>query len=256
MRLGYILSCEEFAPAELLAQARMAEQAGFDALWISDHFHPWNDEQGESSFVWSMIGALSQACDLPITTAVTCPTMRIHPAVIAQAAATSQVLLGGRFRLGIGSGEALNEHILGDAWPGADVRLNMLEEAVEVMRKLFTGKVVDHRGEHYTVEHARLYTLPDEPRPSMSRLSALRRPPAPRGSPTGSSPPNPIPHCWRRSGRPVGTARPARRGSRSATARTRPKLERQRTDSGATNNCPANSHRYSPHPNTSCRRPL
>ncbi|GAA4992921.1 LLM class F420-dependent oxidoreductase [Actinopolymorpha pittospori] len=165
MRLGYILSCEEFAPAELLAQARMAEQAGFDALWISDHFHPWNDEQGESSFVWSMIGALSQACDLPITTAVTCPTMRIHPAVIAQAAATSQVLLGGRFRLGIGSGEALNEHILGDAWPGADVRLNMLEEAVEVMRKLFTGKVVDHRGEHYTVEHARLYTLPDEPPP-------------------------------------------------------------------------------------------
>ncbi|MGW5361174.1 LLM class F420-dependent oxidoreductase [Actinopolymorpha pittospori] len=165
MRLGYFLSCEEFSPAELLAQARMAERAGFDALWISDHFHPWNDEQGESSFVWSMIGALSQACDLPITTAVTCPTMRIHPAVIAQAAATSQVLLSGRFRLGIGSGEALNEHILGDAWPGTDVRLDMLEEAVEVMRKLFTGEVVDHRGDHYTVEHARLYTLPDEPPP-------------------------------------------------------------------------------------------
>src|SRR3954468_13221270 len=110
MRIGYFLSSEEFTPAELLAQARAAEQAGFHALWISDHFHPWTDEQGESSFVWSMIGALSQATQLPVTTGVTCPTVRIHPAVIAQAAATSAVMHEGRFALGIGTGEALNEH--------------------------------------------------------------------------------------------------------------------------------------------------
>src|SRR5688500_11061973 len=110
MRFGYFLSCEEFNPQQLVEQARLAEQAGFDALWISDHYHPWNDTQGQSPFVWSMIGAISQACSLPLTTAVTCPTVRIHPAVIAQAAATSAVLLDGKFILGIGSGEALNEH--------------------------------------------------------------------------------------------------------------------------------------------------
>ncbi|MET9022994.1 TIGR03557 family F420-dependent LLM class oxidoreductase [Actinopolymorpha sp. NPDC004070] len=155
MRLGYFLSCEEFTPAELVAQAKLAERAGFEALWISDHYHPWNDEQGQSAFVWSMIGAISQVCSLPITTAVTCPTIRIHPAVVAQAAATSQVLLDGRFALGVGSGEALNEHILGDPWPATSTRLDMLEESIEVMRKLFTGKVVNHDGPHYTVEHAR-----------------------------------------------------------------------------------------------------
>src|SRR3954471_17068932 len=165
MRIGYFLSCEEFAPAELLAQARAAEEAGFHALWISDHFHPWTDEQGESAFVWSMIGALSQATRLPVTTGVTCTTVRIHPAIIAQAAATSQVLLEGRFGLGVGSGEALNEHILGDRWPEADVRLEMLEEAVEVMRKLWEGGQRSHRGRHYTVENARVYDLPEQPVP-------------------------------------------------------------------------------------------
>ncbi|MFD4558429.1 LLM class F420-dependent oxidoreductase [Streptomyces sp. NPDC058469] len=162
---GYFLSCEEHGPAELVEQARMAEQAGFTSLWISDHYHPWNDNQGQSPFVWSVIGALSQAVSLPVQTAVTCPLIRTHPAVVAQAAATSAVQLDGRFRLGIGSGEALNEHILGDAWPEADVRLEMLEEAVHVMRELFTGKQISHRGKHYTVENARLYTVPDEPVP-------------------------------------------------------------------------------------------
>ncbi|MEO3748773.1 TIGR03557 family F420-dependent LLM class oxidoreductase [Plantactinospora sp. B5E13] len=131
MRIGYFLSSEEYAPAELLEQASGAERAGFEALWISDHYHPWVDAQGQSAFVWSMIGALSQVCRLPVTTAVTCPTVRIHPAVIAQAAATSAVLHQGRFVLGVGTGEALNEHIFGDPWPSADVRLEMLEEAVE-----------------------------------------------------------------------------------------------------------------------------
>ena len=136
---GYFLSTEEFGPADLVEQARMAEQAGFQSLWISDHYHPWNDAQGQSPFVWSVIGALSEAVSLPIGTAVTCPTVRTHPAVVAQAAATSAVMTNGRFRLGVGSGEALNEHIVGAPWPPTHVRLDMLEEAIQVMRHLFTG---------------------------------------------------------------------------------------------------------------------
>ncbi|MEU2373594.1 LLM class F420-dependent oxidoreductase [Streptomyces misionensis] len=162
---GYFLASEEHGPTALVEQARMAEQAGFRALWISDHYHPWNAAQGQSPFVWSVIGALSQAVSLPIETAVTCPTVRMHPAVTAHAAATSAVMTGGRFRLGLGTGEALNEHILGDRWPPVHVRLEMLEEAVQVMRRLFTGEEVNHHGPHYTVENARLYTVPDEPVP-------------------------------------------------------------------------------------------
>ncbi|MFP5321252.1 MAG: LLM class F420-dependent oxidoreductase [Acidimicrobiia bacterium] len=162
---GYFLSTEEYAPAELVEQAVLAERAGFEALWISDHFHPWNDEQGQAPFVWGVIGAIAQATSLPITTAVTCPTIRIHPAIVAQAAATSALLTGGRFTLGVGTGENLNEHVLGDRWPPVDIRLEMLEEAVEVMRWLWTGEQVTHRGRHYTVENARLYSLPDEPVP-------------------------------------------------------------------------------------------
>lgn len=165
MKIGYFLSCEEWGPLELLDQARMAEEAGFEALWISDHYHPWTEEQGQSPFVWSVVGALSQTSSLPVTTAVTCPTVRIHPAVIAQAAATSAAMLPGRFNFGIGSGEALNEHIFGDAWPSADVRLEMLEEAVEVIRLLWQGGTRDYEGRHYTVENARIYTLPEVPPP-------------------------------------------------------------------------------------------
>lgn len=165
MRIGYFLSTEEYTPAELLAQARAAEEAGFQGLWISDHFHPWNDAQGQSPFVWSMIGGLSQVSRLPVTTSVTCPTVRIHPAIIAQAAATSAVLHEGRFVLGVGTGEALNEHIYGDPWPPASVRLEMLKEAVELIRQLWQGGFVNHDGEHYTVENARIYTLPEQPPP-------------------------------------------------------------------------------------------
>jgi G6PDH family F420-dependent oxidoreductase len=165
VKIGFFLSCEENGPAELLTQARAAEEAGFHGLWISDHYHPWNDEQGQSPFVWAVIGALAEATSLPVTTAVTCPTIRIHPAVIAQAAATAAAMLPGRFNLGVGSGEALNEQILGDDWPEADVRLEMLEEAVEVMRELWTGEVVSREGKHYRVRHARIYTLPEQPPP-------------------------------------------------------------------------------------------
>jgi G6PDH family F420-dependent oxidoreductase len=166
MKIGYFLSCEEWGPHDLISQAVKAQQAGFEGLWISDHYHPWNDEQGHSPFVWSVIGALAQATEgMSVTTAVTCPTMRIHPAVIAQAAATSAVMLDGRFALGVGSGEALNEHIFGDPWPEADERLEMLEEAVEVIRDLWQGGPRDHRGRHYRVSHARIYDLPDTPPP-------------------------------------------------------------------------------------------
>ena len=165
MRIGYFLSCEEHGPHDLVAQARRAEAAGFHGLWISDHYHPWIDEQGHSPFVWTVIGAVAQATGLPVTTGVTCPTTRIHPAIVAQAAATSAVLLEGRFSLGVGTGEALNEHITGARWPEADVRLEMLEEAIEVIRTLWQGGQQSHRGRHYTVENARVYDLPDAPPP-------------------------------------------------------------------------------------------
>ena len=137
MRIGYFLSCEEYTPAELVDQATAAEEAGFEALWISDHFHPWNDEQGQSPFVWAVIGALSQVCALPVTTAVTCPTMRIHPAVVAQAAATAAVLLEGRFVLGRRHrARPSTSTCSATSWPSTDVRLEMLEEAVALMREL------------------------------------------------------------------------------------------------------------------------
>jgi G6PDH family F420-dependent oxidoreductase len=163
--IGYFLSSEEHGPKELVRQAQLASDAGIGSVWISDHFHPWLHDQGESPFVWGVIGAIAAATPLAVTTAVTCPTMRTHPAIIAHAAATAALLLDGRFELGVGSGENLNEHILGDAWPVADERLDMLEEAIEVMRALWAGDEVTHRGRHYTVENARLYSLPDTPPP-------------------------------------------------------------------------------------------
>jgi G6PDH family F420-dependent oxidoreductase len=164
-RYGYFLSSEEYELTSLVRQARMAEQAGFEALWISDHFHPWLDEQGQSSFVWTVIGAISQATSLPVTTAVTCPTTRIHPAIIAQAAATASLLTGGKFTLGVGTGEALNEHVTGAKWPAAEERREMLEEAVTIITRLFTGEQLTHDGKHYQVDTARLYSVPRVPPP-------------------------------------------------------------------------------------------
>jgi alkanesulfonate monooxygenase SsuD/methylene tetrahydromethanopterin reductase-like flavin-dependent oxidoreductase (luciferase family) len=175
-RIGYFLSSEEHGPKELVRQSKLAERAGFEGLWISDHYHPWLDEQGQSPFVWSVIGAIAEAVTLPITTAVTCPLVRIHPAVIAQAAATSAVLTGGRFQLGVGTGEALNEHIIDSRWPPAAERLEMLEEAIEVMRRLWSGELTTHRGTHYSVDNARLYTLPDRPPPPGTRALEIPQP--------------------------------------------------------------------------------
>src|SRR3954466_11676133 len=166
MKIGYFLSCEEHGPRELVRQARMAEEAGFSDLWISDHYHPWIDAQGHSPFVWSVIGGIAQGTErLRIFTGVTGPPIRIRPAIVAQAAATSAAMMPGRFALGVGSGEALNEHILGDRWPAADERIEMMEEAIEVIRALWEGGYQRLRGKHYFVENARLYTLPDEPPP-------------------------------------------------------------------------------------------
>lgn len=165
VEFGYFLSSEEHGAQDLVRQAQLAEHAGIRSVWISDHFHPWLDDQGESAFVWCTIGGIAATTELRVTTAVTCPTFRIHPAIVAHAAATAATMLDGRFCLGVGSGERLNEHVLGQHWPPADVRLEMLEEAIEVMRKLWTGETVTHHGEHYTVENARLYSRPQQPVP-------------------------------------------------------------------------------------------
>ena len=158
---GFTLSSEEHDPATLVEQARMAEDHGFDFVSISDHYHPWVSEQGHSPFVWSVLGALSQATtSLDVGVGVTCPIVRIHPAVVAQAAATTSLLLGDRFSLGVGTGEALNEHVLGHRWPTPETRRQMLEEAVEVMRRLWSGETVDHHGRFYDVENARLFDPP------------------------------------------------------------------------------------------------
>ena len=162
--IGYALSSEEHPPLDLVRHARLAEEAGFTFALISDHFHPWISRQGSSPFVWGVLGAIAGATDkLRVGTGVTCPTMRIHPAIIAQAAATAAELMPDRFFLGVGTGENLNEHVLGAGWPEWDVRAAMLEEAVDVIRELWKGDVVSHYGEHYSVENARLYTLPKTP---------------------------------------------------------------------------------------------
>lgn len=165
--VGIFLSSEEHPAPFLVETARKAEEAGFRAAWISDHFHPWTGSQGQSPFVWSTLGGIAAVTrELRVTTAVTCPTVRLHPAIVAQAAATAATMLpNGRFALGVGSGEALNEHIFGDPWPNVERRLAMLEEAVEVMRMLWSGGLHSHHGEHYAVDRAQLYSLPDEPPP-------------------------------------------------------------------------------------------
>ena len=160
--VGLALSSEEHPPTELVRQALLGEVAGFEYALVSDHFHPWTDSQGQSPFVWSVVGAIAQATsDLRLGTGVTCPTIRTHPAIIAHAAATAGSMMPGRFFLGVGTGENLNEHVVGARWPAANERQDMLEEAVEVIRLLWKGGNQNYKGDHYTVENARIYTLPD-----------------------------------------------------------------------------------------------
>lgn len=162
VEIGYALSSEEHRPQALVEWARQAEAAGFSFAIISDHFHPWIDRQGQSPFVWAVLGGIAQVTErLRVGTGVTAPAPRYHPAIVAQAAATVSAMMPERFFLGVGTGEHLNEHIVGERWPAASVRRAMLAEAVEVIRKLWTGKLVTHHGIYFTVENARLYTLPD-----------------------------------------------------------------------------------------------
>ena len=161
-KYGLTLSSEEHSPGHLVTMAVTAEQAGFDFVSISDHFHPWIAEQGHSPFVWSVLGAIAaETTSLEVGVGVSCPTVRIHPAIYAHAVATTACLFGGRFTWGVGTGEALNEHVLGERWPPASQRLEMLEEAIEVVRALWTGESTTHRGRYYTVEDARIFDLPD-----------------------------------------------------------------------------------------------
>jgi hypothetical protein len=246
MRIGCFLSCEEFAPGDLVAQARRAEEAGFHALWISDHYHPWNDEQGHSPFVWSVIGAIAQVTDLPVTTGVTCPTVRIHPAIVAQAAATSNVLLEGRFSLGVGTGEALNEHVTTARWPNIDVRLDMLEEAVGVMRALWSGEYVSHHGQHYSVENARIYTRTEQPPPIY--VSGFGPKSAELAGRIGMATyrPSPIGSCCSVSAIAVAKGSLRRPATRFAGAATRRWRSRPPTGYGRRRACPASCRKCYP----------
>jgi G6PDH family F420-dependent oxidoreductase len=175
VEIGYWLSSEEHPPNDLVCFAQRAEEVGFSFAVISDHFHPWLDQQGHSPFVWSVIGGIAQVTRrLTIGTGVTCPMIRTHPAIIAHAAATAACMLPGRFFLGVGSGENLNEHILGTHWPPPDVRLDMLEEALAVMRLLWQGGSRSHHGPYYTVEDANIYTRPEHPPPVIVAASGTR----------------------------------------------------------------------------------
>ncbi|MGB9937345.1 MAG: TIGR03557 family F420-dependent LLM class oxidoreductase [Methanobacterium sp.] len=165
MKIGYKLGSEKYPPLDLVCFSKQAEDAGFDYVMISDHFHPWTNTQGNSPFVWGTIGGISQVTErIPIITGVTCPTFRIHPAIIAQAAATAALMLPGRFILGVGSGESLNEHIYGEEWPATPTRIEMLEEAIDVIRTLWTEdeELIDYDGFYYDLENARIYTKPSE----------------------------------------------------------------------------------------------
>jgi coenzyme F420-dependent glucose-6-phosphate dehydrogenase len=166
VHLGYMLSSEEHSAQDLVALAARAEQAGFEYAMISDHYHPWIDEQGQSPFVWSVLGGIARETGtLRVGTAVTCPIIRYHPAIIAQAAATVAQLMPGRFMLGVGTGEAINEHITGERFPALEMRMAMLEEAIGIIRSLWSGRMIRHYGKHFTVENARVYSRPQQPPP-------------------------------------------------------------------------------------------
>src|ERR687889_750767 len=163
--VGYAAMFEQFHPTDLLRWSKVAEENGFTSVMASVHFHPWTPEQGQSAFVWAWLGALGTTTSLRFGTGVTPPGFRYHPAIIAQAAATLEAMYPGRFWLGLGAAEALNEHIVGNYWPEAPTRLRILMEAIEVIRRLFSGKVVKYSGEHIKLESARLYTMPEIPPP-------------------------------------------------------------------------------------------
>jgi len=164
-QIGYAAMLEQFDPTELVSYCTAAEAAGFSGVMAADHLQPWTPQQGQAAFVWAFMTAAAEHTRGDIGPGVTCPSFRQHPAIIAQAAATLAAMYPGRFWLGLGSGEALNEHVVADYWPEAPERINRMFEAIEIIRKLFTGKDVKHRGEFYRMETVRLWTMPAEPPP-------------------------------------------------------------------------------------------
>ncbi|MEC3992790.1 TIGR03557 family F420-dependent LLM class oxidoreductase [Actinacidiphila sp. DG2A-62] len=162
MQIGYKLASEAFGPEELVRQAVLAERAGFDFVEMSDHFHPWLDAQGHSPFTWTVLGTIAARTErIGLATGVTCPTVRYHPAIIAQAAATLALLSDGRFTLGVGAGERLNEHVVGPGFPGSvPERHARLREALEIIRLLWRGGYQSYRGAHLTLDDARVFDLP------------------------------------------------------------------------------------------------
>jgi len=162
MQIGYKLFAEDVAPKELIRRAVEAERAGFDFVEISDHFHPWLPEHGHSSFAWAILSAIAaQTTTLRLATGVTCPSVRYHPAIVAQAAATLQIISDGRFTLGVGAGERLSERIVGQGWPEVGDRHARFREALEIIRLLWSGGTHSYRGEHLRLEDARVYDLPE-----------------------------------------------------------------------------------------------
>nr|WP_259369964.1 TIGR03557 family F420-dependent LLM class oxidoreductase [Salinarchaeum sp. Harcht-Bsk1] len=253
--IGYTLSSEEHSPTDLVEQASTAEAAGFDFLSISDHYHPWTTAQGHSPFVWSTLGGVSAATEsIDVGVGVSAPIQRIHPAIYAQAAATTAAMFDGRqFYAGVGTGENLNEHVVGEHWPEHAVRLEMLEEAVEVVDALWTGEEVSHYGEHYTVENAQLFTLPAE-RPPIC-VSAYGERAARAAAEFGDGSGRSGPRTSSRRGRKQAVTGRESASYRPASRKRRPRPSRRPTSSGRSRASKGNSTRSYRHQDTSSRRP-
>ena len=230
VEFGFTLSAEEQQPSELVRLAGEAERAGFSFVTISDHFHPWTSTQGNSPFVWSVLGGIASATErIRVGTAVTCPLIRMHPVIVAHAAATVTAMMPGRFFLGLGTGENLNEHVTGARWPSASERRDMLEEALEVIRELWGGDMVDHHGRWYQVVDAQLFTRPQQPPPIYVAAGGVKAAElAGRHMPTDSSRRHPTASWWRRSRTQAGAASRGTRRSRCASTATNGRQWRRR----------------------------
>ncbi len=250
---GLTLSSEEHPPRRLVELGALAEEHGFDFVSISDHFHPWVDAQGHSPFVWSVLGALAERTShIDVAVGVTCPIMRIHPAVLAQAAATTGQLLDGRFTWGVGTGEALNEHITGQRWPIAPDRIDMLAEAIDVIRQLWSGDEVTFRGEYFTIENARVYDPPTHRIPII--VSAFAPQAAKMAAAVVTACGQAATQTSSRRGRRPAVPAPSTARSRCAGEPTRTRLSSWPIVSGPTAVCPVSSTRTCPHRPTSSRR--
>ena len=251
---GYTLSSEEHPPGDLVRFAERAEGAGFDFLSISDHFHPWIDEQGHSPFVWSVLGAVAHATtDIRVGTGVTCPIVRTPPVIVAHAAATVSLLSEGRFFLGVGAGEALNEHVMGEYWPPIEMRHEMLVEALEVMRELWKGETVDFHGSYYVVENARLYDAPDDPIPVVVSAFGPKAAEVAAGEGDGIWMTSPQPDVLKAFAKAKGSRTADRPAHRLLGAHRRGGAGHRVAASGPTRRCPGSSPRISRHPRTSSR---